>query len=88
MSDLERRYADRHNRVLVPLASKIESHIRELFAASPRIDRIGARAKSIDRFVAKAEKQVDGRPKYDDPLAQIQDQIGARIITFYTGVSN
>ena len=26
---------------------------------------------------------MDGRPKYSEPLAQIQDQIGARIITFY-----
>ncbi len=84
MSDFGREYAERFSRVLVPLASKLEAHIAELFAKSPRIDRICSRAKSIDRFVEKAEKTVDGAPKYEDPLAQIQDQIGARIITFYT----
>jgi ppGpp synthetase/RelA/SpoT-type nucleotidyltranferase len=31
----------------------------------------------------KAEKEISGRRKYDDPLAQIQDQLGARIISFY-----
>jgi len=49
----------------------------------PRIDRIAARPKGVDRFVAKAIKLIDGKPKYAEPLEQIQDQIGARIITFY-----
>jgi putative GTP pyrophosphokinase len=26
---------------------------------------------------------MDRKPKYSDPLSQIQDQIGARIIVFY-----
>jgi ppGpp synthetase/RelA/SpoT-type nucleotidyltranferase len=33
--------------------------------------------------VAKATKLKDGKAKYVEPLEQIQDQIGARIITFY-----
>src|SRR6185312_2125 len=49
----------------------------------PRIDRISVRAKGIDRFLAKAAKEADGAPKYSDPIDQIQDQIGARIVTFY-----
>jgi putative GTP pyrophosphokinase len=49
----------------------------------PIIDRIAARPKDIDRFVAKATKLEDRKPKYGEPLEQIQDQIGARIITFY-----
>jgi putative GTP pyrophosphokinase len=35
------------------------------------------------RFLGKAEKQDNGKLKYTEPLAQIQDQLGARIITFY-----
>lgn len=31
----------------------------------------------------KASTQADGKLKYSDPLSQIQDQIGARIIVFY-----
>jgi putative GTP pyrophosphokinase len=57
--------------------------LREIFHAVPRIDRITARAKSIDRFLVKAQTVVDGKRKYSEPLRQIQDQIGARIITFY-----
>lgn len=50
-----------------------------------RIDRISARAKGVNRFLAKAGKQDnDGKQKYADPLQEIQDQIGARIITFYS----
>jgi ppGpp synthetase/RelA/SpoT-type nucleotidyltranferase len=48
-----------------------------------RIDRISARAKSIDRFLQKAGKEEHGTLKYTNPLAEIQDQIGARVVTFY-----
>ena len=75
----------RYNRVLVPLAKRIQGHLDGLFKEFGRIDRISARAKDIDRFLAKAQKENDGgKPKYDDPLNQIQDQVGARIVTFYT----
>jgi len=76
-------YQNRFDTLLQRLATGIEGLIREYLQDVPRIDRVGARAKSVDRFVAKSEKLTDGRPKYSDPLAQIQDQIGARIITFY-----
>jgi ppGpp synthetase/RelA/SpoT-type nucleotidyltranferase len=33
--------------------------------------------------VKKAAVMVDGKPKYVEPLSQIQDQIGARIVVFY-----
>ena len=49
----------------------------------PRIDRITARAKDVGRFVKKAATVVEGKPKYAEPLSQIQDQIGARIVVFY-----
>jgi ppGpp synthetase/RelA/SpoT-type nucleotidyltranferase len=73
----------RRARVLVPLAARIEAYLKSLFGGSVRIDRISARAKDVDRFVAKAQKHDNGKPKYEDPLNQIQDQVGARIVTFY-----
>lgn len=76
-------YTERHEKVLVPLALSLEEHIRDLLSGVERVDRIGARAKSVPRFLAKAEKLDEGKPKYADPLHQIQDQIGARIICFY-----
>jgi putative GTP pyrophosphokinase len=75
-------YRGRHP-LLVRLARNIDEHIRGLLQSQPRIDRISARAKDVDRFLKKAESHIEGRPKYSEPLNQIQDQIGARIIVFY-----
>ena len=83
MKDLERLYRQRFTEVLGPLASAIEQHIRDHIGSEPRIDRVSARAKSIDRFLEKAQSVVNGKPKYHDPLQQIQDQVGARIVAYY-----
>ncbi len=83
MKALKEAFADRRERVLLPLASRLETHLKGLFEGFARIDRISVRAKALDRFVTKSEKQEDGKLKYDDPLSQIQDQVGARIVTFY-----
>ena len=40
------------------------------------------RAKSVASFAAKAAREVDGEPVYSDPLAEITDQIGIRVITY------
>lgn len=83
MSSLAEEYDARRRQVLAPLAERLEGFLREVFRDSSRIDRISVRAKSVDRFVAKAQKVEDNQPKYRDPLNQIQDQLGARIVTFY-----
>ncbi len=83
MSDIESTYRTRHNEVLTPLAKRLEDYLRTHFQTFKRIDRIAARAKAIDRFVAKATKVENGQPRYSEPLEQIQDQIGARVIVFY-----
>lgn len=83
MSDLRTQFTALREAVLAPLAERLEGFIAEQLYGVPRIDRISARAKSIDRFLAKAGKLVDGMVKYEDPLSQIQDQIGARVVTFY-----
>lgn len=82
-SELEEKYTNRYNNILVSLAKNLETHLKDNFKESQRIDRICARPKSIDRFIEKAQKKENGLLKYDDPLSQIQDQIGARIITYY-----
>ncbi len=80
----EQEYSELRTSVLVPLAERVEKHLYQLLQSEPRIDRISARAKTVKSFVKKAEKVLpDGGPKYVDPMNQIQDQIGARIIVFY-----
>lgn len=65
------------------LSVSIENHLKEYLKDIPRIDRISARPKSVERFVKKSEKLENGKLKYSDPLTQIQDQVGARIIAYY-----
>ncbi|PWN01031.1 GTP pyrophosphokinase [Nocardioides silvaticus] len=43
---------------------------------------IVGRAKSVASFAAKAARVADGKPVFDDPLRQITDQIGLRVITY------
>lgn len=77
-------YQRRYDAVLRPLAANLRAYIRERFAGEPRIDQTAARAKDIERFMAKACKLTDaGEPRYLEPLDEIQDQVGARIVTFY-----
>ena len=83
MSSLKDTYSERREGFLQKLAERLEIHLEECLASNTRIDRICARAKSVDRFLQKALKQENGKPKYSDPLDQIYDQIGARIVTFY-----
>ncbi|TQL70299.1 putative RNase H-like nuclease [Nocardioides albertanoniae] len=43
---------------------------------------VTSRAKSVASFAAKAARTVDGRPVFTDPLHEITDQIGLRVITY------
>lgn len=80
---LRELYEYRLENILIPLATKLDVHIKDRVNKYPRVDRVSARAKSLSRFIDKANKTEDGKLKYDDPLNQIQDQIGVRIVTFY-----
>ena len=69
---------------LVRVAARLEQLLREYLAGVPRIDQVGARAKDPLRFTEKARRTIDGEPKYASPLEQIQDQMGARVVVYYT----
>jgi ppGpp synthetase/RelA/SpoT-type nucleotidyltranferase len=43
---------------------------------------VTGRAKSVASYAAKAARTVDGKPLYPDPLRDITDQIGVRVITY------
>ncbi|RYP83910.1 DUF429 domain-containing protein [Nocardioides guangzhouensis] len=43
---------------------------------------VSGRAKSVASFAAKAARQIDGTPVFTDPLREITDQIGVRVITY------
>lgn len=83
MTAIEAEYSERFRLALTPLAQALEGQLKEYLVGQDRIDRITARPKGISKFLAKASIQQDGQPKYAEPFRQIQDQIGARIVTFY-----
>ncbi|MGH3370873.1 MAG: DUF429 domain-containing protein, partial [Nocardioidaceae bacterium] len=43
---------------------------------------VTGRAKTVASFAAKADRSVNGRPVFGDPLEEITDQIGVRVITY------
>ncbi|MFC7495458.1 MULTISPECIES: DUF429 domain-containing protein [unclassified Nocardioides] len=43
---------------------------------------VTGRAKRVESFAAKAARLVDGVPAYTDPLTEIGDQVGVRVITY------
>jgi putative GTP pyrophosphokinase len=76
-------YQDRYEKVLIPMANNIEKRLRDILQDYPRIDRVYARAKSPKSFMKKAQEKDADHQIYTEPLREIQDQIGARIISFY-----
>jgi len=43
---------------------------------------VTGRTKSVASFAAKVARTVDGKPSFTDPLREITDQIGLRVITY------
>ncbi|MBA2463551.1 MAG: DUF429 domain-containing protein [Nocardioidaceae bacterium] len=43
---------------------------------------VTGRTKSVASFAAKADRSLGGTPLYSDPLEEITDQIGLRVITY------
>lgn len=66
------------------IASGIEENLLDIFKDIEHIDRITCRVKSEDSFFNKTLKTLDnGSLKYGNPIQEIQDMVGARIIVYY-----
>lgn len=82
MRDLTSIYTERFNVVLQRLDEKLCEFLLEVFESHEFVARIFTRPKKIASFLKKAEQQDDaGNAKYKDPLTEIQDQLGALVIT-------
>jgi len=80
---LREEYICRYDTHLKSIASKILEKLTIELEGIPRIDRITARVKDPDSFLKKSLKKEDDSPRYTDPLIQIQDQIGIRVIAYF-----
>jgi putative GTP pyrophosphokinase len=65
------------------IATRLGGHLKH-FVDYSRIDKVTCRPKSLESFMKKSHSLDNvGNLKYSDPLKQIQDQIGARVVTFF-----
>jgi putative GTP pyrophosphokinase len=83
MNELRHQFTEMRDRQLIPCASALEDLVQLQLKDIARIDRITSRVKSVDRFMAKAQKTENGNKKYDYPLQEIQDIIGLRVIVLF-----
>ncbi|QWF22094.1 DUF429 domain-containing protein [Nocardioides sp. LMS-CY] len=75
-------YAERQPQLVAVAAEYVEQVTGLLDEAGINYLSVAGRAKSVDSFAAKAARTVDGLPAYSDPLREIGDQVGVRVITY------
>jgi ppGpp synthetase/RelA/SpoT-type nucleotidyltranferase len=75
-------YAHEHAELRVGTAQYLDLVTRILDDAGINYLSITGRTKSVQSFAAKAVRTRDGAPLYADPLHEITDQIGVRVITY------
>ena len=75
-------YAVRHPELVVRAREYVALVTEILDEAGINYLTVDGRAKSVDSFAAKAGRTANGLPVYPDPLRDITDQIGIRVITY------
>jgi predicted RNase H-like nuclease/ppGpp synthetase/RelA/SpoT-type nucleotidyltranferase len=75
-------YADGHPELVLAAAAAVRLIGSILDEAGINYLTIEGRAKSIASFAEKATRSEAGRPLYPDPLLDIGDQLGLRVITY------
>ncbi len=77
-----REYAERHPELRLAADQFVQLVTSILDDAGINYLSVTGRAKSVASFAAKAARTVDGRPSFTDPIREITDQIGIRVITY------
>ncbi|WP_372729143.1 DUF429 domain-containing protein [Nocardioides sp.] len=77
-----REYAAQHARLAEQAEQFVALVTTILDDAGINYLSVTGRAKTVASFAAKASRTVDGVPVFKDPLREITDQIGIRVITY------
>jgi ppGpp synthetase/RelA/SpoT-type nucleotidyltranferase len=75
-------YAAGHDDRVLAAAEAVDLVINLLDEAGINYLTVSGRAKSVASFAEKAVRSVDGVRLYTDPLREIGDQLGVRVITY------
>lgn len=77
-----REYAARHDE-MVRAATGFTTLVQAILdEAGINYLSVTGRAKSVASFAGKAARRQDGVPQFPDPLREITDQIGVRVVTY------
>ena len=77
-----REYAEHHAELRLAADHYVAMVTSTLDEAGINYLTVSGRAKSVASFAAKAARVADGQPVFADPLREITDQIGIRVITY------
>lgn len=84
MSAADDEYHARYDTYLPVMAENLERLIADHLRDVGGIDRVAARAKTPESFAKKAvATDESGKLKYTEPLSEIQDQFGVRVVVLY-----
>ncbi|MBA2695507.1 MAG: DUF429 domain-containing protein [Actinobacteria bacterium] len=75
-------YAALHPAVIAATTAYVELVTTLLDEAGINYLSVTGRTKSVASFAGKANRRVDGRLAFADPMREITDQIGVRVITY------
>ena len=78
VADLPTQFEERLPKLEV-LASVVVEAAREGLSDIPNVDRIYGRAKTTQSFLEKARRKSE---QYEEPLEDIEDQVGLRVLVF------
>jgi putative GTP pyrophosphokinase len=81
MHELLLRYAERVP-LLEQLRTNLERETCDALAGLAHVDRVSFRIKDALSLAAKAE-DPENSPAYRDPLVEIEDQVGGRVIVYF-----
>ncbi len=83
MPELSQIYGVKRKTILLQVVDPLIQQVKEALCESVPYESISARAKTVDSFIEKAATIKDGKLKYENPLEEIQDQIGVRVVVFH-----
>jgi ppGpp synthetase/RelA/SpoT-type nucleotidyltranferase len=66
--------------VLGAVLADLKAAVEDALQGNLAVDSVAGRVKSSEQFALKAQRLRDGKPRYAEPLREIQDQIGIRVM--------
>lgn len=87
MKNITKKYIKNFS-FLDDMCIRLENETKRSLDELEHIDRIAFRVKNTESFVDKIQRKNEKNEEYKNPLKEMEDQIGGRVIVFFTGDIN